>query len=97
MKPTNKRYLIAVDVDSLSKGPVAGSGFLLPAVAAAAMTMIVARTEQQFQLVVGSDKITPAELTSQMYLNEIIQAVSQVCAGRLILLSEPRLRWMGQC
>ena len=75
---TNKRYLIAVDVDSMSKGPVIGSNFLPPAVAAAAMTMIVARTEQQCQLVVGSEKITPAELTGQMYLNEIIQAVSQV-------------------
>ena len=65
-------------MDNLSKGPVIGSNFLPPAVAAAAMTMIVARTEQQCQLVVGSEKITPAELTGQMYLNEIIQAVSQV-------------------
>ena len=72
------RYLIAVDVDSLSKGPVISSNFLPPAVAAAAMTMTIARTEQQYQLVVGSEKITPADLTAQMYLNEIIQAVSQV-------------------
>ena len=66
VQPTNKRYLIAVDVNSSSKSGGASSNFLSPVVAAAAMTMTVARTEQQYQLVVGSDKIVPAELTAKL-------------------------------
>ena len=79
IEPTNKRYLLAVDVSgSMQYGGVNGSPQLKPAMAAAAMMMVTARTEKDYQLLAFSNPMELMTLTPDMSLQEIHQAFSQV-------------------
>ena len=75
---SNKRFLIGVDKQSLTRGPVIGAHILPPVMIAAVTVLTVAKTEQQYQLVMCSDTVSPIPLTAQSTLQDTTQAMSQV-------------------
>ena len=81
VQPTNKRHLLAVDVSgSMQYGGVNGSPQIKPALAAAAMMMVTARTEADYTLLAFSKPMDVMALDKDMSLQEIHQTFSQVCA-----------------
>ncbi|XP_046844082.1 60 kDa SS-A/Ro ribonucleoprotein-like [Xenia sp. Carnegie-2017] len=74
VEPTNKRYMLALNVgESMSYTGCAGTPCLTPRVAAAAMSMVTARTESKHQFVAFSHKIVPLMISSDLTLNEVLQ------------------------
>ena len=59
-------------------GSVKGSCQLTPNVAAAAMAMTIARSEQNYQLLAFSKQLVPVDLTAQMSLEQVCHATAEV-------------------
>lgn len=86
IEPTGKRLVLALDVSgSMGSGVIAGVPGLTPRVAAAALAMVTARTEQQF-VTVGFT--AAANSVSRLYGNN---------AGISVLDISPRLRLDEVC
>ncbi|XP_064649111.1 RNA-binding protein RO60-like [Lineus longissimus] len=82
IQPTNSRYLLAVDVSgSMAYGNVNGCQGVSPAVAAAAMAMLIARTEKEYQMVAFSTGITPVQLNAQMDLLHVCKIIAELPSG----------------
>ncbi|XP_074654449.1 RNA-binding protein RO60-like [Tubulanus polymorphus] len=82
LKPTNQRYLLAVDVSgSMAYGSVNGCHALSPAVTAAALSMTIARTEKDYQMVAFSTGITPVKLTPEMDLLDVCKEIAEIPTG----------------
>ena len=81
VEPTNKRYLLAVDVSrSMYSGPVNGSS-ITPAMAAAALSLVTARTERQCEVVCFSADLVPVAIGPHMTLPEVESAMRNVSSG----------------
>ena len=78
VEPTNKRYLLAIDVSgSMSWGNCNGTT-ITPRVASAAMAMLTARTEPQYHFVGFSHHLVPLNVNSTQRLDTVIRTIEQV-------------------
>lgn len=71
--PSGKRTLIGLDVSgSMSSGGVAGS-ILTPREAAAAMAMVIAKTEPSYHLMAFSHRFVPLDISKCSRLSDVVQ------------------------
>ncbi|KAK2178552.1 hypothetical protein NP493_539g02020 [Ridgeia piscesae] len=83
VEPTNKRYLLAVDVSgSMYFGPVNGCKSITPGMAAAALSLVTARTERQCEIVGFSHELVPLAIGDHMKLPEVENEMRKMRMGR---------------
>ena len=83
VQPTNKRYLLAIDVSgSMSSGNCNGTT-ITPRIAAAAMAMLTARTEPQYHFVGFSHRLVPLSINSTQRLDAVIKTMERVSGSTL--------------
>ena len=75
-KPTNKRYLLAVDVSGSMNVPVMGTPTISARDAAAAMMMVTARTEENFEVVAFSGTLTKLPIVGTDSLDVVLKKCS---------------------
>ncbi|OCT85415.1 60 kDa SS-A/Ro ribonucleoprotein isoform X1 [Xenopus laevis] len=80
VEPTGKRFLLAIDVSASMNQRVLGS-ILNASVVAAAMCMLVARTEKDSHMVAFSDEMLPCPITVNMLLHEVVEKMSDITMG----------------
>ncbi|KAM4722132.1 RNA-binding protein RO60 [Rhinophrynus dorsalis] len=80
VEPTGKRFLLAIDVSGSMEQQVLGS-ILNASTVAAAMCMLVARTEKDSHMVAFSDEIVPCPVTVDMPLPEVLEKFSDIPMG----------------
>ncbi|MEE6496264.1 hypothetical protein FKM82_002279 [Ascaphus truei] len=80
VEPSGKRFLLAVDVSASMNQRVLGS-ILNASTVAAAMCMLVARTEKDSNIVAFSDEMVPCPLTVDMPLPEVLEKMSDIPMG----------------
>ncbi|XP_028395001.1 60 kDa SS-A/Ro ribonucleoprotein-like [Dendronephthya gigantea] len=82
VESTKKRYLLALDVSrSMSYVGVVGSPCITPRVASAAMSMVVAKTEETHNFVAFSHKIEPLVIDRDMSLDDVLLNLEQIKMG----------------
>ena len=82
VEPTGKNILLALDVSgSMSWGEIAGLPGITPRVGSAAMAMITARTEQNYEFMAFSHQLVPIKITAKMSLDQVLKAVDNVPMG----------------
>lgn len=98
VEPTNKRYLLAIDVSgSMSWGNCNGTT-ITPRVASAAMAMLTARTEPQYHFVGFSHQLMPLNINSTQRLDTVLRVIEQVpmggtdCAQPMLYAKEKNLK-----
>ena len=83
VEPTNKRYLLAIDVSgSMSWGNCHGTT-ITPRVASAAMAMLTAHTEPQYHFVGFSHHLVPLNINSTQRLDTVVRTIEQVIVNTL--------------
>ncbi|XP_062991063.1 RNA-binding protein RO60 [Elgaria multicarinata webbii] len=80
VEPTEKRFLLAVDVSDSMFQKVLGS-VLNASTVAAAMCMVVARTEKDSHIVAFSHEMVPCPVTEDMTLPQVLQKMSEIPMG----------------
>ncbi|XP_077878631.1 RNA-binding protein RO60 [Ictidomys tridecemlineatus] len=80
VEPTGKRFLLAVDVSASMNQRVLGS-ILNASTVAAAMCMVVTRTEKDSSIVAFSHEMVPCPMTTDMTLQQVLIAMNQIPAG----------------
>ncbi|XP_074858817.1 RNA-binding protein RO60 isoform X1 [Carettochelys insculpta] len=80
VEPTGKRFLLAVDVSGSMEQKVLGS-VLNASTVAAAMCMVVARTERDSNIVAFSDEMVPCLVTKDMTLPRVLEKMSEIPMG----------------
>ncbi|XP_031560908.1 60 kDa SS-A/Ro ribonucleoprotein-like [Actinia tenebrosa] len=82
VEPTNKRFLLALDVSgSMSWGNCVGTPGITPAVATAAMAMVTARTETKHHFVGFSHELVPINIKKTDKLETVMQTISHISMG----------------
>ena len=82
VEPTNKRYLLAVNVSSsMFSGSVNGCSSISPGTAAAALALDTARTERHCEIVAYSNAMVPLEVGPHMKLSDIVAIMRNVPMG----------------
>lgn len=83
VKPSNKRELIALDVSgSMSAQNIAGMAGITPRIGSAAMSMIQARTEQDYQIMAFTNKFVPLSISKKDSLDTVIRKISHLPFGQ---------------
>jgi len=77
VEPTGKRFLLAVDVSGSMSCPVSGSNISC-ACAAAAMTMVTMKTEQNYHVLGFSTHLVPIRINSKMRLDDVMNTIMKV-------------------
>ncbi|KAJ7332368.1 hypothetical protein JRQ81_014548 [Phrynocephalus forsythii] len=80
VEPTEKRFLLAVDVSDSMFQKVLGS-VLNASTVAAAMCMVVARTEKDSHIVAFSHEVVPCHVTENMTLAQVLQKMAEIPMG----------------
>ncbi|XP_060630517.2 RNA-binding protein RO60 [Anolis sagrei] len=80
VEPTEKRFLLAVDVSASMSQKVLGS-VLNASTVAAAMCMLVARTEKDSHIVAFSHEMVPCPVTEDMTLSQVLQKMCEIPMG----------------
>ena len=81
VKPTNKRYLLAIDVSDSMDKPCVGSNTISCRDAAAAMIMTTVRTETNCDIVAFSDVLTPFSISKSDTIDQVVDNCSRLPAG----------------
>lgn len=81
VEPTNKRYLLAVDVSGSMMVPVLGSPAITADCASAAMAMVTLRTERICEVVAFSHRLVNLNLNANMDLENVMKTVQSVAMG----------------
>ena len=82
VEPTNKRYLLAVNVSSsMFGGSVNGCSSISPGTAAAALALVTARTERHCEIVAFSNDMVPLEVGPDMKLPDVEATMRNVPTG----------------
>ncbi|KAI0230932.1 60 kDa SS-A/Ro ribonucleoprotein [Lamellibrachia satsuma] len=82
VEPTNKRYLLAVNVSSsMFGGSVNGCSGISPGTAAAALALVTARTERHCEIVAFSNAMVPLEVGPHMKLSDVVAIMRNVPMG----------------
>jgi 60 kDa SS-A/Ro ribonucleoprotein len=77
--PSGKKYVLALDVSgSMAGGSIAGVPGLTPRVASAAMALITAATEKQYQVMGFSTQFVPLGITPRQRLDDALRKVSNL-------------------
>ncbi|XP_009988204.1 PREDICTED: 60 kDa SS-A/Ro ribonucleoprotein [Tauraco erythrolophus] len=80
VEPTGKRFLLAVDVSASMTQKVLGS-VLNASTVAAAMCMVVARTEKDSHIVAFSREMVPCPVTADMTLPQVLVKMYEIPMG----------------
>ncbi|KAM7162873.1 RNA-binding protein RO60 isoform 1-T2 [Macrochelys suwanniensis] len=80
VEPTGKRFLLAVDVSGSMTQRVLGS-VLNASTVAAAMCMVVARTEKDSNIVAFSHEMVPCPVTKDMTLPQVLVKMDEIPMG----------------
>ncbi|CAM4591957.1 unnamed protein product [Lepidochelys olivacea] len=80
VEPTGKRFLLAVDVSASMTQKVLGS-VLNASTVAAAMCMVVARTEKDSNIVAFSHEMVPCPVTKDMTLPQVLVKMYEIPMG----------------
>ena len=82
VEPTNKRYLLALDVSgSMWWGAVNGSRSVQPGYAAAALSLVTAATEEHCDFIGFSGELVPLAINPEMTVTEVEAVVRNVPMG----------------
>ena len=81
VQPTNKRYLLAVDVSGSMSCSVMGTPFISCRDAAAAMMMVTRRTEEHCEVVAFCNKLRPLDITPNDKLEQVVTTVTGLPFG----------------
>jgi 60 kDa SS-A/Ro ribonucleoprotein len=82
VKPTNQRYLLALDVSgSMSCGTINGSPSITPAVGSCAMCMVTLRTEPYAKVVAFSHQLIPVNITKEATLENVMETTRAISMG----------------
>lgn len=81
VEPTNKRYMLAVDVSGSMEQPVLGSPTIMANCASAAVAMVTFRTEKFCDIVAFSHDLVEVNLNANMDLNEVMEVIGQIPMG----------------
>ncbi|XP_061196107.1 RNA-binding protein RO60-like [Saccostrea echinata] len=81
VEPTGKRFCLAVDVSGSMNVPVMGTPTISVRDAAAAMIMVTARTEENYEVVAFSDKLTPLDIKSSDNLHNVLDKCASLPVG----------------
>lgn len=77
VEPTNKSWLLALDVSgSMSGGEIAGVPGLTPRIASAAMSLVTANVEKQHHIMGFSNRFIPLSISPRQRLDDAIKAIS---------------------
>ncbi|CAG2223602.1 SSA2 [Mytilus edulis] len=76
--PTGKRYLLAVDVSGSMQTPVIGSSEIEAFEASAAMMLLTARTEENFEVIAFSKGYTKLDINRVDTLNTVLKKCSNL-------------------
>lgn len=81
VEPTNKRWLLALDVSgSMDWGQIAGTG-LTPRQAAGAMALVTAKTEPNYHITAFSHTLVEVNLSRHQRLDGVLQTLSGITMG----------------
>ena len=73
---TEKRYLLAVNIsESMYNDNVNGCGNISPATAAAALSLVTARTQRQCEIIAFTDDVVPVTIAADMKLTDVETAI----------------------
>jgi 60 kDa SS-A/Ro ribonucleoprotein len=79
--PAHRRTLVGLDVSgSMACGQVAGTP-LTPREAAAALAMVTARTEPDYQVMAFQDKLVPLDISARSRLTDVVQKTERLPFG----------------
>ena len=79
VEPTNKRYLLGIDVSgSMTCGGCHGCEIINPREASAAMAMVALRTEPNAIPMAFCKKLVPLAINRDMYLEDVIKKADEV-------------------
>jgi 60 kDa SS-A/Ro ribonucleoprotein len=82
VKPTNQRYLLALDVSgSMSSGFIHGAAPITPAVGSCSMCMVTLRTEAFAKVVAFSTELVPVTITADETLDQVTQKTQAITMG----------------
>ena len=82
VKPSGKRLVLALDVSgSMGWGNVANVPGLTPRVASAAMALVAARTEPNFEVIAFSDKMVRVNISPRMRLDDVLKVTDKLPFG----------------
>lgn len=78
VEPTGKNLLLGVDISgSMTMGEVAGMPGITPMVAAAAMSMVTARSEKNWAIFGFSTKFIPLDISPKMRLDAVLKEMGR--------------------
>ena len=81
IEPANKKTLIGLDVSgSMGWGDIAGMP-LRPSEASAAMCMVTARTERQYDIMAFSHNFVPMDISSRSRLDSVLSKAAKIGMG----------------
>lgn len=81
VEPTGKRYLLAIDVSGSMNVPCVGSQTITCRHAAAAMMMVTARSEANFDIVAFSHHLMPMDINKNDTLPEVLEKTERLPFG----------------
>lgn len=81
VEPTGKRYLLAIDVSGSMSVPCVGSQTITCRHAAAAMMMVTARTEKNFDIVAFSHQLMPMKIGKTDTLPQVLEKTERLPFG----------------
>jgi 60 kDa SS-A/Ro ribonucleoprotein len=82
VKPTGKRFLLAIDVSgSMRMSYVNGSSSIDASTAAAAMAMVTARCEQTYHFLGFSSELVQLGISHKMRLDKVVETMSRIPMG----------------
>lgn len=82
VEPTGKRLLLALDVSgSMAAGEIAGVGGITPAVGAAAMALITARTEDRWAVMAFAREFRELPISPRERLDDVLRRTTNVSFG----------------
>ena len=81
VEPTGKRYCLAVDLGGSMTSPVTWSNGMNAREAAAALSMVTVRSEEQCEVVGFSETVMPLAVNRNMLLTDVVNVISDVPVG----------------
>jgi 60 kDa SS-A/Ro ribonucleoprotein len=82
VEPTNKRWVLAVDVSgSMDWETISGVPGLTPRIAAGAMSMVTAKTEKQHVITAFSDEMVEVNISRQTRLDDVLRTLNNIPMG----------------
>lgn len=82
VEPTGKNFLLGLDVSaSMTLGEIAGVPGLTPRVASAALSMITARTEKNYELMAFTHTLVPLNITAKDSLQTVMSKMEHLNFG----------------